>query len=136
MQSRRLKDDDVQRFMQGCEDLMNLGTKFTDNIRSAVADLKKAYEPALKSQYVDKVVVELLTRSLEDFEKKIESSLEGIDKICTKGAKWFAFYLGRTVEGEIRDEDSQIGPVKVFEPRKDPAPSLAQTRFTKRAGGQ
>ncbi|MGH9426839.1 MAG: hypothetical protein ACRD2L_11130, partial [Terriglobia bacterium] len=103
MQNKKLSEEEVQQFMQGCEDLMRLGNKFTTSIRQAVADLKGTYDPVLKSQYTEKAVVELLTRSLQDFEKKVEANLEGIDKICTKGGKWFSFYLGRAVEKEFSE---------------------------------
>jgi hypothetical protein len=98
MQNKKLSEDEVQRFIQGCEDLMRLGSKFTAGIRQALSELKSTYEPALNSQYVEKAVVELLTKSLQDFERKVESNLEGIDKVCTKGGKWFPYYLGRAVE--------------------------------------
>ena len=120
MQNRKLSEEDVQKFMQGCEDLMRLGNKFTTSIRQAVADLKGTYDPVLKSQYVDKVVVELLTRSLQDFEKKLESNLEGIDKICTKGGKWFSFYLGRAVEKDTSTESGGPAEVEMFEARQEP----------------
>ncbi|MCI0620906.1 MAG: hypothetical protein L0387_04415 [Acidobacteria bacterium] len=138
MQNKKLSEEDVQKFMQGCEDLMRLGGKFTTSIRQAVADLKSAYDPALKSQYVEQAVVELLTRSLQDFEKKVEANLEGIDKICTKGGKWFAFYLGRTVERDLPDEatpPSTAGEVKMFEARKEPTQLVTRPRhLTKKLG--
>ena len=122
MQNKKLSEDEVQKFMQGCEDLMLLGTKFTTSIRQAVIDLKSTYDPALKSQYVDPVVVELLTRSLQDFEKKVEANLEGIEKICTKGGKWFSFYLGRAVEKESPEQAPTELPADVqkFETKREP----------------
>ena len=132
MQNQKLTEDEVQKFMQGCEDLMRLGNKFTMNIRQAVTDLKGTYDPVLKSQYVEKAVVELLTRSLQDFERKVESSLEGIDKICTKGGKWFSFYLGRAMEKELSsqpDLPSRLAESKMAEGNKhDHRP------FAKKAG--
>ena len=87
-----------------------------------MTDLKSTYDPALKSQYVDKVVVELLTRSLQDFEKKVEANLEGIEKICTKGGKWFSFYLGRAVEKEFPAQAPTERPAEVqkFETKREP----------------
>jgi len=117
MQNKKLSEDEVQKFMQGCEDLMLLGNKFTTSIRQAVLDLKTTYDPALKSQYVDPVVVDLLTQSLEDFEKKVEANLEGIDKICTKGGKWFSFYLGRAVE---QAPTGRAAEVQKFETKREP----------------
>jgi hypothetical protein len=101
MEIRRLSEEDIQKFLEGCEDLMRLGVRFTENIRQAIDDLRKTYEPALKSQYVDKAVVDLLTRSLREFEQQVESNLDGIEKMCTKGGNWFAYYLGRTVEKDL-----------------------------------
>ncbi len=113
MSTRKLSQDEVQKFMQGCEDLMSLGGRFTENIRRAVTDLKNTYEPTLKSQYVDKAVVELLTQSLQEFERKVQTNLEAIDKICLKGGKWFAFYLGRSVGEQSASENlraSEVAP--------------------------
>lgn len=138
MQNKKLSEDEVQKFMQGCEDLMLLGNKFTTNIRQAVTDLKDTYDPVLKSQYVEKAVVELLTRSLQDFEKKVESNLEGIEKICTKGGKWFSFYLGRAVEKEFSEQPapgSRPAEVQMFEARRDPAQSIRPRPLAKKAGG-
>ena len=126
MQNKKLSEEEVQQFMQGCEDLMRLGSKFTTSIRQAVADLKGTYDPVLKSQYTEKAVVELLTRSLHDFEKKVEANLEGIDKICTKGGKWFSFYLGRAVEKEFSGEPvpgSRSAEVQKFESKREPKPT-------------
>jgi hypothetical protein len=134
MQKRKPREEDIRKFMQGCEDLMRLGSKFTENIRKALSDLKQTYDPALKSQYVDKAVVELLTRALQDFEKKMESNLEGIDKICTKGGKWFAFYLGRAVEQERGTTDTDSGAAHEIE--KDPQQlAIRSQELTRSAGG-
>jgi hypothetical protein len=137
MQNRKLSEDEVQKFMQGCEDLMRLGNKFTTSIRQAVIELKNTYDPTLKSQYVDKAVVELLTRSLQDFEKKLEANLEGIDKICTKGGKWFSFYLGRAVEKEFSGQpapEDRSTQVQMFETRSEPT-QLTIHPLAKKAGG-
>jgi hypothetical protein len=135
MQSKKLSEDEVQKFMQGCEDLMLLGSKFTTSIRQAVADLKNTYDPALKSQYVDKVVVELLTRSLQDFEKKVETNLEGIEKICLKGGKWFSFYLGRALEKDLPGQPStEPAEVQKFETVREPT-QLTVHPLVKKARG-
>jgi hypothetical protein len=138
MSNKKLSEDDVQKFMQGCEDLMLLGNKFTTNIRQAVTELKDTYDPVLKSQYIEKAVVELLTRSLQEFEKKVESNLEGIDKICTKGGKWFSFYLGRAVEKEFSaqpDAESRPTEAPQLEAKREPAQSIRSLPFAKTAGG-
>jgi hypothetical protein len=138
MQNKKLSEEEVQKFMQGCEDLMLLGSKFTTSIRQAVIELKSTYDPALKSKYVDKVVVELLTRSLQDFEKKVEANLEGIEKICTKGGKWFSFYLGRAVEKEYPGQFPTERPVDVqkLEPKREPTElTIHQSPLVKKARG-
>ena len=138
MSNKKLGEDDVQKFMQGCEALMLLGNKFTTNIREAVTELKDTYDPVLKSQYVEKAVVELLTRSLQEFEKKVESNLEGIDKICTKGGKWFSYYLGRAVEKEFSEQpaaDNRSADAQKPEAKREPAQSIRSLPFAKTAGG-
>ena len=97
MEDGKLTEEEVCKFITGCENLMHLGASFTGNIRSALSDLRKTYDPILQSNYLDKAVVELLTRSLNEFEKKIDSNLEGINKICTKGGQWLVFYLGKSL---------------------------------------
>jgi len=138
MQNKKLSEEEIQKFMQGCEDLMRLGNKFTTSIRQAVTELKSTYDPALKSQYVESAVVELLTRSLQDFEKKLEANLEGIDKICTKGGKWFSFYLGRAVEKEFSGQPAPEGrsaEVQMFEARREPTQLTIHPRpLAKKAG--
>ncbi len=139
MQNKKLSEEEVQKFMQGCEDLMLLGNKFTTSIRQAVTDLRNTYDPVLKSQYVEKAVVELLTRSLQDFEKKVEVNLDGLDTICTKGGKWFSFYLGRAVEKEFSGQPAPEGrpaEVQVFEARREPTHLTIHPRpLAKKAGG-
>lgn len=137
MQNKKLSEEEVQKFMQGCEDLMRLGNQFTTSIRQALTDLKGTYDPALKSQYVDPVVVELLTRSLQDFEKKLEANLEGIEKICTKGGKWFSFYLGRAIERDFSGQDSPEQPAEVqkFEPKREPTQLTLRHPLAKKARG-
>jgi len=97
MDSERLTDDEIQKFLNACEDLMRLGTTFTGNVRNGFADLKKTHDPVLKSNYVDKSAAALLTQSLNEFEKKMDSNLEAINKICLKGGKWFVFFLGKSL---------------------------------------
>jgi hypothetical protein len=138
MQNKKLSEEEVQKFMQGCEDLMLLGNKFTTSIRQALTDLKRTYDPVLKSQYTDKAVVELLTRSLQDFEKKLDANLEGIDKICTKGGKWFSYYLGRVVEKELSGEAPHGSPspeAPKHESSREPTQLIRTRPFVKKAGG-
>ena len=97
MEDGKVTEEEVYKFLTGCENLMRLGASFTGNIRTALSDLRKTYDPILQSNYTDKAVVELLTRSLNEFEKKIDSNLEGINKICTKGGQWLVFYLGKSL---------------------------------------
>ena len=130
MEIRRLSEEDVQKFLQGCEDLMRLGVRFTENIRQAIDDLRKTYEPALKSQYVDKAIVDLLTRSLREFEQKVESNLDGIEKMCSKGGNWFAYYLGRTVEKDLAN-GLGIGATSVEEAK---LPESDEQQSTKKPG--
>ncbi len=130
MQNNKFEEDDIQKFMQGCEDLVRLGTSFAENIRSALGNLKKTYDPALKSQYVDKAVVDLLTNSWSEFEKKVNANLDGIDKICTKGGKWFAYYLGRSVENAKQNEPKAM----TIQPRVSLPSGAPVARKTKKQG--
>ena len=99
--SNRISDDEIQKFLQGCEDFIRLGNSFSQHIREAFEELKKTYEPVAKSQYVDKAIGDLLEKSLKEFETKMIANLQGIEKVCTKGSQWFAYYLGRRKESEL-----------------------------------
>ena len=97
MDSERITEEEIQRFLNACEDLMRLGTTFTGNVRNGFADFRRTYDPVLRSNYVDKSAAELLTQSLNEFETKMDSNLEAINKICLKGGKWFVFFLGKSL---------------------------------------
>jgi hypothetical protein len=112
--SNRISDDEIQKFLQGCEDFIRLGNSFSQHIREAFEELKNTYEPVAKSNYVDKAIGDLLEKSLKEFESKMTANLQGIEKICTKGSQWFAYYLGRRKESDlvadIQDKVSQAPP--------------------------
>ena len=97
MDSEKLTDQEIQRFLNACEDLMKLGTMFTGNVRSSFSEFRRISDPVLKSNYVDKSAAELLTHSLTEFEKKMDSNLDALNRICMKGSKWFAFFLGKSL---------------------------------------
>jgi hypothetical protein len=107
MDRDKLTDEEIQKFLNACEDLMRLGATFTGNVRTGFSDFKKVSGPVLKSNYVDKSAAELLTRSLEEFEKKMDSNLEALNKICTKGGKWFVFFLGKSLGVNSQSFDSR-----------------------------
>src|SRR5262245_43354152 len=98
MNRAKLTDEEVQKFLNACEDLMRLGATFTGNVRRGFSDFKKVSDPVLKSHYVDKNAAEMLTRSLNEFEKKMDSNLEALNKVCAKGGQWFVFFLGKSLE--------------------------------------
>jgi hypothetical protein len=114
--SNRISDDEIQKFLQGCEDFIRLGNSFSQHIREAFDELKKTYEPVAKSQYVDKAIGDLLEKSLKEFETKMTANLQGIEKVCTKGSQWFAYYLGRRTESDLagnnHEKVSQAPPGK------------------------
>ena len=126
MKEEKLTPEEIHKFLQACEDLICLGTQFTGNVRTALEGLKQAYDPVLKSNYVDKAVVELLTRSLTEYERKVNANLKAIDKICTKGGKWFAFYLGKSLGSTTRLTQHEGSPHSVDQ-RKSSLPSQEDT---------
>lgn len=99
--SNRITDEEIQKFLQGCEDFIRLGNSFSQHIREAFEELKNTCEPVAKSNYVDKAIGDLLDKSLKEFETKMSANLQGIEKICTKGSQWFAYYLGRRKESDL-----------------------------------
>jgi hypothetical protein len=107
MPNEKLTREEVYKFLSACEDLMRLGSTFSGNVRNAFADLKKTYDPVLKSDYVEKGAAQLLTSSLDEFERKMDSNLEAINRICTKGGKWFVFFLGKSLGSSAQSPDQQ-----------------------------
>ena len=99
--SHRISDEEIQKFLQGCEDFIRLGNSFSQHIREAFEELKNTYEPVAKSNYLDKALGDLLEKSLKEFETKMTANLQGIEKVCTKGSQWFAYYLGRRKESDL-----------------------------------
>jgi hypothetical protein len=136
MDKERLTQDEIQKFLNACEDLMQLGTTFTGNVRNAFGDLKKTYDPVLKSNYVDKSAAELLTQSLNEFERKMDSSLEAINKICLKGGNWFVFFLGKSMGGSspsIRQPDRSL-MLEEMRAASQPTAEISDLQRTKKAG--
>ena len=105
--TNRIPDDEIQKFIQGCEDFIRLGNSFSQHIREAFEELKKTYEPVAKSNYIDKAAGDLLEKSLKNFETKMTANLQGIEKICTKGSQWFAYYLGRGMESNLAGNNQE-----------------------------
>ena len=103
--SQRISDEEIQKFLQGCEDFIRLGNSFSQHIREAFEELKNTYEPVAKSNYLDKALGDLLEKSLKEFETKMTANLQGIEKVCTKGSQWFAYYLGRRKESDLAGEN-------------------------------
>ena len=107
--NNRISDDEIQKFLQGCEDFIRLGNSFSQHIREAFEELKRTYEPLSKSNYIDKPIGALLENSLKEFESKMNANLSGIEKVCTKGSQWFAYYLGRRKEHDATEPEHDKG---------------------------
>ncbi len=84
-----------------------MGNSFSQHIREAFEELKNTYEPVAKSNYLDKALGDLLEKSLKEFETKMNANLQGIEKVCTKGSQWFAYYLGRRKESDLAGENHE-----------------------------
>ena len=102
MPDEKLTREEVYRFLGACEDLMRLGSTFSGNISNAFTDLKKTYDPVLNSNYVDKSAAQLLIHSLDEFQRKMDSNLEAINRSCAKGGKWFVFFLGKSLGSSVQ----------------------------------
>jgi len=131
MQNPTLSEAEIQKFMQGCEDLTRLGLRFTENIRQAFEELKNTYVPAVHSQYVDPAVEQLLADSLKEFQRKLEANLNSLETACTKGGKWFAYYLGRAVEHQTIMQ----APTAPQSPASTAAASQSEPALGKRQAG-
>ncbi|MEW5976049.1 MAG: hypothetical protein AB1898_09635 [Acidobacteriota bacterium] len=121
MADSKLSPEEVIRFVQACQDFTKLGRKFTENIRQSLDELKKDCQPVLESSFVEPSAAEVMLRSLREFEAKLNGNLAGIDKICSKGGTWFAFYLGKAVGANGPGPVAQEPPVG--DAKRPPAPS-------------
>ena len=90
----RLTEDDINKLLKTSEDLMQTGLMFSGNVSTALQEFKTAFELSLKTHFMATAVAEMLAKSFEELEQKMQSNLEGIKKICTEGGQWYSFYLG------------------------------------------
>ena len=101
MASKYPTEEDVNKFLKASEDLMNLGITFSHNIDSAFLEFKKTLELMIKSNFVERAVVEMVADSFNKLESKVKSNLESIVSIYTEGGQWYSFYLGKVVGRNI-----------------------------------
>jgi hypothetical protein len=95
MASKYPTEEDVNKFLKANQDLLNLGITFSHNIDSAFLEFKKILELMIKSNFVERAVVEMLADSFDKLEGKVKSNLENIVNIYTEGGQWYSFYLGQ-----------------------------------------
>ena len=101
MATKYPSEEDVNKFLKASEDLMNLGITFSHNIDSAFLEFKKTLEMMIKSNFVERAVVEMVSNSFDKLESKVKSNLESIVNICTEGGQWYSFYLGKAVGRKV-----------------------------------
>ena len=72
MASKYPTEEDVNKFLKANQDLLNLGITFSHNIDSAFLEFKKILELMIKSNFVERAVVEMLADSFDKLEKDIK----------------------------------------------------------------
>lgn len=113
MASKYPTEEDVNKFLKASEDLMNLGITFSHNIDSAFLEFKQTLELMIKSNFVERAVVEMLANSFNKLESTVKFNLENIVNIYTEGGQWYYFYLGRAVGRNIDVPVSRRRPQSV-----------------------
>ena len=90
-------DQEVKKFIDASDDLMKLGIDFSQNIGLAFLEFRKHLDMMMRTNFVEKAVVEMLSDSFMSMEAKVKINLESIVRIYQEGGQWYSFYLGRAI---------------------------------------
>jgi len=90
-------DAELKKFIDASDDLMKLGIDFSVNIGSAFLEFRQHLDMMMKTNFVEKAVVEMLSDSFARMESKVKTNLENIVNIYQEGGQWYSFYLGRAM---------------------------------------
>jgi hypothetical protein len=94
-------EEEIDKFLNASEDLMKLGIEFSQNIDAAFLEFKHVLELMIRSNFVEKAVIEMLNDSFAKMEAKVKTNLESIVSIYNEGGQWYSFYLGRALGKNI-----------------------------------
>jgi hypothetical protein len=106
-------DEEVKKFIDASDDLMKLGIDFSHNIGLAFLEFRQHLEKMMKTNFVEKAVVEMLSDSFMSMEAKVKSNLESIVRIYQEGGQWYSFYLDRAIRrnsGPLVWRDHNVSP--------------------------
>jgi hypothetical protein len=101
MKERIPSDDAIQKFIDASDDLMKLGIGFSNNVGSAFLEFREHLNMVMKTHFVEKAVVEMLSDSFARMESKVQTNMESIVKIYQEGGYWYSFYLGRALKRHV-----------------------------------
>ena len=90
-------EDEVKKFMDASDDLMKLGIDFSQNVGLAFLEFRQQLDMVMKTNFVEKAVIEMLSESFSRMESKVNTNLESIVKIYREGGQWYSFFLGRAL---------------------------------------
>ena len=105
-----IKEEDITRLLKTSEELMQMGLAFSGDIEAALLEFKTSFELSLKTHFIAVGVSEMLTKSFQALEKKVQLNLDGINKICTEGGGWYSFYLGTALGRKMPAPESASPP--------------------------
>src|SRR3990172_6878825 len=105
-----VKEEDISKLLKTREEFMQMGLAFSDSIDEALREFKTSFELSLKTHFVAMGVSEMLSKSFQTLEKKVQSNLDGINKICTEGGGWYSFYLGTALGREMPTPQATLPP--------------------------
>ncbi|MFN8007627.1 MAG: hypothetical protein U0V70_11490 [Terriglobia bacterium] len=75
-------------------------------------EFKTAFELSMKTHFTAAAVAEMLSRSFEKMEQKVQTNLEGINNIYTEGGQWYSYYLGMALGRVSPAPPSKSSPEK------------------------
>jgi hypothetical protein len=90
-------DEEVKKFIDASDDLMKLGIGFSHNIGLAFLEFRQHLDMMMRTNFVEKAVIEMLSDSFTRMEAKVKTNLESIDSIYQEGGQWYSFYIGRAI---------------------------------------
>ncbi len=104
MGSKKSTEQEIEQFLRLTRSLLEEGISGSRQIDSAFDEFNKVFGLVVRSSFVDKAVIDMLTDSLHKLEIVIKAQVTSMTADYTKASQWFSFFFG-----EAADENPDPG---------------------------